>query len=114
MYDTIGGPFGPESPNEPSYADLLAEIEQVEAEYLAAIEAEGPAWPDDATLDAWSREAAPGLDVVEVDDPWTCAGPAVLCGMSIGEWMVWLPEIGRIVDASIDDMFAAALAALEE
>lgn len=112
MHHTMGGPFGPESPDEPSYADQLAEIEEAERERDAAIDAEGPAWPSDDTLEDWAQPSEPG-DVWYIDDPWAEAAPPVLGGMSLGEWMVWLPELRRAIDAAIDDMYAAALAALE-
>lgn len=91
------------------HAALLADVE---AARDASIEAEGPVWPSDDTLEDWAQPSEPG-DVWYVDDPWTEAAPPVLWGMSIGEWTVWLPEIRRAVDEAVDDMYAAALAALE-
>lgn len=93
-------------------AEHAAMLADSETERDASIEAEGPAWPDDQTLEDWAQPSEPGV-VWYVDDPWTETAPPVLWGMTVGEWMVWMPEIGRILDAAIDDMHQAALAALE-
>lgn len=58
-------------------------LDEMEEERLPSF-----ALPDDDTLAAWEREAAPGIDVDNVDDPWTEQGDVVACGMSLGEWLV--------------------------